>query len=138
MFIAAKVHRSPIFRVSRHWRCFQTFSLIIQNTLQTGDYEDVTGESLLDAYNRLNSIDCAYCITHPNGESKWFVNSGTKFHHLTKLIMEQNQQKIKPYQRESFRSKPYRPQKQLNHSIGENDCFFKDNIIYKHMRYANY
>ncbi|XP_055300859.1 maternal effect protein oskar-like [Sitodiplosis mosellana] len=89
------------------------------------DYHELTGEPLMDAYNFLNSIDCVFCIESSNSEPKWYVNSDS-MEHIKKFILEQRQpQSTKP-------NRP--PQKALNHSIKGNDCFFKDNIVYKHMR----
>lgn len=98
--------------------CVKYFEFI----LITEDYEELVGEPQLDIYNYLNSMDCVYCIKSPSGEIKWYVNSENSIH-ITKLIREQksNIQKQKP-------------QKMLNDSINGNDCFFKDNIIYRHMR----
>lgn len=85
------------------------------------------GRPLPDIDNFLSSIECAYSISNSDGGTKWYVRSDN-MQHLTKLIMEQK----------TPQSKPYRPQKAARQSIKENshveECFFKDNIVYKHMR----
>lgn len=79
----------------------------------------------MDAYNYLNTIECVYCVENPNNVLKYFVHSDN-MQHISKMIIEQ-----KPSQ-----PKPFRPQRdEVNRSINVNDCYFKDNIVYKHMRF---
>lgn len=84
----------------------------------------MVGKPLTDAYNYLDSIDCVYC-DRSDSEPKWYVTSNSS-QHIKKFILEQKQPQS---------TKPYRPpQKPLNQPIKGNDCFFKDNIVYKNMR----
>ncbi|XP_031636566.1 maternal effect protein oskar-like isoform X1 [Contarinia nasturtii] len=92
------------------------------------DYIEIVGKPLPNVYKYLNSIDSVYCIDSSDGEPKWYVES-ENMEHIKKFIFEQkpNQKPLQP--------KPSRPQKALSCSIVKpNDCFFKDNIVYRHMR----
>lgn len=82
------------------------------------------GEPLNDVNNILDSIDCVYCSESTDKEPKWYVKSATS-EHIKKFILEQ---------RESTKPNRRPQQKALNYTINGNDCFFKDNIVYKHMR----
>lgn len=88
----------------------------------------MVGKPLTNAYNYLDSIDCVYC-DRSDSEPKWYVTSNSS-QHIKKFILEQKQ----PQSTKSYRP----PQKPLNQPMYEpikgNDCFFKDNIVYKHMR----
>lgn len=111
------------------WSTFQNNQLhfFVFNFFWKDDYGEVVGRPLPDIDNFLNSIECAYSINNSDGGPKWYVRS-ENMQHLTKLIMEQK----------TPQSRPYRPQKAARQSIKENshveECYFKDNIVYKHMR----
>lgn len=103
------------------------------------DYKEVTGEELLDAHTSLTTIDSVYCDVHSNGQPKWFVQSDN-LQHITKLILEQRPAHQHQYQHQHHHHKLLQQQQQqrkpkpqhvLNDSINSNDCFFKDNVIYK-------
>lgn len=97
------------------------------------DYEEVTGESLLDPHTTLNTIDSVYCDVYSNGQPKWFVKSDN-IKHLTKMILEQRPPKEQQHQQQQHQQQQQRqpkPQHVLNDTIISNDCFFKDNVIYK-------
>lgn len=89
------------------------------------DYEEITGEPLLNAYICLNTIDCVYYDVYSNGTPKWYVKSDN-VQHITKMIMEQR------FPQQQQHQQPQRkPRHGLNESIKSGECFFKDNIIYK-------
>lgn len=95
------------------------------------DYEEVTGDRLLDARTYLNTIDSVYCDVYSNGQPKWYVKSDNTLH-LTKMILEQRP--IQHHQHYFQAQKPQlqpKPQHLFDDTINLNDCFFKDNIIYK-------
>lgn len=100
------------------------------------DYEEITGEPLLNASTCLNTIDCVYYDMYSNGTTKWYVKS-ENVEHITKMILKQRpaqQQQYSYHHNHSYyqQQKPYRkPQHELNDSGNSNDCFFKDNIMYK-------
>lgn len=89
------------------------------------EYEEVTGEPLFDAHTSLNTIDSVYCDVYSNDEPKWYVKSDN-IQHLTKMIKEQRSAS----QQQQQQRQP-KPQHVLNDTINSNDCFFKDNVIYK-------
>lgn len=103
------------------------------------DFEEITGEPLLNASIYLNTIECVYYNVFSNGTTKWYVKS-ENIGHITKMILEQKPAK---QQQESYdhhnhhhhhmqqQKQCRKPQHELNESINSNDCFFQDNVIYK-------
>lgn len=101
------------------------------------EYKEMTGEQLLDALTCLNTIDCVYCDVYSNGTPKWYVRSDN-IQHITNMIWEQKpaqqqQQQPQQYNRQYHQQQQQqqKPQHVLDDSINSNDCFFKDNVIYK-------
>lgn len=87
----------------------------------------------MDAHTFLSTIDCVYCDVYSNGQPKWYVKSDN-VQHLTKMILEQRpaqQQQQHQQQHRQYQQQQPKPQHVLNDSIISNDCFFKDNVIYK-------
>lgn len=92
-----------------------------------GANDPLTGKSLKDINDYLNSIEGVYSVLNPGGFSKWYVDSEDSAH-VTSMILSQ---------------KPFHPKliklngsmKMTNMEVPQNNsisgCFFRDNYIYK-------